>query len=235
MHLAGIKVLGLLCRPGTSRREQTPHSSFWCFYVLEPRTRGEHTVSITPDTNHGIQGVCGKRAACVLYARRAHVLCTEVCCMHVCCVCIAHVCGVDGVGGPVRVACVIRVLRGCRGVIGVLCVHCVLRGWRGWCGYRVFCMCVVVRCVACALCVCAVYVCYESASSVSPVCDLHVFPVCDSVPLCVPFVTSGHAPRCRFVPLPHAGSVHASTRVPCESLWRHLEGGDYCLQTEHSH
>lgn len=127
-------------------------------------------------------------------------------------------------------------------VIWVLCVHWVLWGWFGWCGSYVFCMCVTVRCVVYAVCV---RVCVKAYPQ-CPRCPAYVlwdcctFSLCDFGPLCICFMSMGYAPWCclwasGFVPLPNAGSLHASMSVPCESLWIHLEGGDYCLQTENSH
>lgn len=148
--------------------------------------------------------------------------------------CALHIGCVDGIGDPVSIVCVVCVFCGCRvGDMGALCALCVVGVvWIVW--------------VLCFLYVChGVCVC-EKVYLQCPRCPAYVlwncctFSVCDFGPLCICFMSMGYAPWCclwasGFVPLPNAGSLHASMSVPCESLWIHLEGGDYCLQTENSH
>lgn len=89
----------------------------------------------------------------------------------------------------------------------------------------VMCCCVHIVCV---WCMCSVtvgsYVCFDMLYPMCPAYSLQdqcTFLVCDSMPLCVPSVSTRYAPwHClwayQFACLPHAGSVHASMCVP---LW----------------
>ena len=100
--------------------------------------------------------------------------------------------------------------------------------------------------IVCRVCILSTVCSRVSSDSLHPKClaqPLQIrctFPACDSEPLRVPFVSSGHAPWCclrayRLAPPPRAVSVCASLCVPCESLWIPLEGSDYGLPTENSH
>lgn len=148
-------------------------------------------------------------------------------------------------------------------------VHCTCAAWLlGACPVSIMCgtcvLCDVVGdvaalralCVAvgdcngpsivCCVCILSTVCSRVSSDSLHPKCltqSLQIrctFPGCDSEPLCVPFVSSGHAPWCclwayQLAPPPRAVSVCASLCVPRESLWIPLEGSDYCLPTENSH
>lgn len=92
------------------------------------------------------------------------------------------------------------------------------------------CAMVCCVCIGCVWRICSVHVYSHVCSDILwptypaySLQDQYTFLMCDAMPLCVPFVSTGHAPRCclwayRFVCLPHASSVHASMCVPNESL-----------------
>lgn len=132
----------------------------------------------------------------------------------------------------------------CRSVVWVIRVLCVHRGlsWGccGWVGVvlpeRVSQCAVVCHVyIACVWCICSVSV-YSCVCSTSCVLCMLRIPCrisahCLSVTLC----HCVHRARSLVLPagmpftcLPHASSVHASMCAPCESLWIHLEGSDYC-------
>lgn len=122
---------------------------------------------------------------------------------------------------------------GCRGGGAggsALCSPSVCRSvvWRAVC--TLVCMVPVLReCVL--MCVLHILCPMRAAYSLQGQCTLLE---CDSVA----FVSTEHVPWCYPQARPHACPMQAPCvrlRAPCESLWIHLEGGDYCPQTENSH
>lgn len=155
----------------------------------------------------------------------------NVCYMHVYCVCIACVlcrwCG-----------CILWALYVwsvfCLVVVWVICAlwaMCAVVGV-AWMVSIVFVECVLqcavvcCVCIVCRWCICPVHVYSAILCPMEPAYSLQdqcTFLPCDAMPLCVPFVSTGHAPWCclwayGFACLPHASSVHASMCVPSESL-----------------